>query len=65
RTDQRKGNAYGYKPIKVKTRVGEITFAILQVREGSFYSSTLVKGMRSESAFTMILSEMCNQSVST
>jgi hypothetical protein len=34
----------GYKPKTVKTRIGEITFAIPQVREGGFYPSALKKG---------------------
>lgn len=34
----RKGYPYGYKPNSFKTRVGEITFSIPQVREGGFYA---------------------------
>ena len=41
RTEQRKGHANGYKPKTVKTRLGDITFAIPQVREGGFYPSAL------------------------
>ena len=37
RTEDRKGHANGYKPKTVKTRVGEIAFAVPQVREGGFY----------------------------
>lgn len=65
RTEERKGYANGYKPKTVKTRMGEITFSIPQVREGGFYPSVLEKGMRSERALTMTLAEMYVQGVST
>ena len=44
RTEDRIGHANGYKPKTVRTRLGEITFAIPQVREGGFYPSALEKG---------------------
>jgi transposase-like protein len=65
RTEERKGHANGYKPKTVKTRVGEITFAVPQVREGGFYPSALEKGLRSERALTITLAEMYVQGVST
>ena len=65
RTEERKGHANGYKPKTVKTRVGEITFAIPQVREGGFYPSALEKGLRSERALVTTLAEMYIQGVST
>lgn len=65
RTARRKGHANGYKPKTVKTRVGEITFAVPQVREGGFYPSALEKGLRSERALTLALAEMYVQGVST
>ncbi len=65
RTEDRKGYANGYKPKTVKTRVGEITFSVPQVREGGFYPSALEKGLRSERALTMTLAEMYVQGVST
>ena len=65
RTAERKGYANGYKPKTVKTRVGEITFSVPQVREGGFYPSALEKGLRSERALTMTLAEMYVQGVST
>ncbi len=37
RSSQRQAHANGYKPKTVQTRVGEITFAVPQVREGGFY----------------------------
>ncbi|MRS05503.1 IS256 family transposase, partial [bacterium] len=49
----------------VKTRVGEITFAVPQVREGGFYPTALEKGLRSERALTITLAEMYVQGVST
>ena len=58
RTTDRQGYANGYKPKTVKTRVGEITFAVPQVREGGYYPSALEKGLRSERALTMTLAEM-------
>jgi transposase-like protein len=65
RTENRKGHANGYKPKTVRTRVGEITFAIPQVREGGFYPSALEKGLRSERALVIALAEMYVQGVST
>jgi putative transposase len=65
RTEDRTGHANGYKPKTVKTRMGEITFAIPQVREGGFYPSALEKGLRSERALVITLAEMYIQGVST
>ena len=65
RTPSRRGYANGYKPKTVKTRMGEIEFAIPQVREGDFYPAALEKGMRSERALTLALAEMYVQGVST
>jgi putative transposase len=65
RTEERKGYANGYKPKTVRTRVGEITFAIPQVRESGFYPSALEKGLRSERALVSSLAEMYVQGVST
>jgi putative transposase len=65
RTAERMGYANGYKPKTVTTRVGEVTFAIPQVRDGSFYPSALERGLRSERALTLALAEMYVQGVST
>jgi transposase-like protein len=62
---ERQGHANGYKPKTMRTRVGDITFAIPQVREGGFYPQALEKGLRSERAFTLALAEMYVQGVST
>jgi putative transposase len=65
RTEDRKGHANGYKPKTVRTRMGEITFSVPQVREGGFYPSALEKGLRSERALVTTLAEMYVQGVST
>ena len=44
-TDERRGYANGYKPKTLHTRVGDITFAVPQVREGGFYPQALEKGL--------------------
>jgi putative transposase len=64
-TEERRGYANGFKPKTLRTRVGEITFAIPQVREGGFYPQALEKGLRSERALTLALAEMYVQGVST
>ncbi len=65
RTNERQGHANGYKPKTVHTRMGEITFAVPQVRDGGFYPQALEKGQRSERALTLTLAEMYVQGVST
>ena len=65
RTEDRTGHANGYKPKTVKTRMGEITFSVPQVREGGFYPAALEKGLRSELALVITLAEMYIQGVST
>ena len=58
RTPERSGYANGYKPKTVKTRMGEITFNVPQVRDSDFYPSALEKGLRSERALIMALAEI-------
>jgi len=65
RSEERQGHANGYKPKTVKTRVGEVTFDVPQVREGGFYPRSLEKGVRSERALLLTLAEMYVQGVST
>ena len=65
RNEERQGHANGYKPKTVKTRVGEVTFDVPQVREGGFYPQSLEKGIRSERALLLTLAEMYIQGVST
>src|SRR5512139_3599151 len=62
---ERIGHANGYKPKTVHTRIGDVTFAIPQVREGGFYPQALEKGLRSERALTLALAEMYVQGGST
>jgi putative transposase len=65
RKEERNGHSNGFKPKTVKTRMGEITFDIPQVREGGFYPGALEKGLGSERALTLALAEMYVQGVST
>jgi len=65
RSEARTGYANGFKPKTVLTRMGEITFAVPQVRDSSFYPSALDKGSRTEQAVNLALAEMYVQGVST
>jgi putative transposase len=65
RSAERQDQSNGYKPKTLKTRVGEITFSVPQVRQGDFYPGALEKGLRSERALTLALAEMYVQGVST
>ena len=66
RSPERRGYANGFKPKSVQTRLGEITFAVPQVRgEVAFYPSALERGVRSERALKLAVAEMYVQGVST
>jgi transposase-like protein len=66
RTAARKGHANGFKPKTLRTRLGEITVDVPQVRgEVDFYPSALERGLRSERALTLSIAEMYVQGVST
>jgi transposase-like protein len=65
RTEQRQGHANGFKDKTVQTRLGAVTVAVPQVREGGFYPTSLEKGLRSERALKLALAEMYVQGVST
>lgn len=65
RNENRQGYANGYKPKTVKTRVGEVTFDLPQVREGGFYPNSLEKDIRNERALLLALAEMYVQGVYT
>lgn len=65
RCDERQGYAKGFKPKTVMTRMGELTFAVPQVRDSSFYPSALDKGSRTEPALNLALAEIDVQGVST
>jgi putative transposase len=65
RTETRTGQANGFKPKTIRTRVGEIPLAVPQTRDGGFYPTCLEKGQRSEKALTLAIAEMYLQGVST
>ena len=65
RSDARRGQANGFKPKRVKTRIGELHLAVPQVRGMVFYPSALERGVRSEKALKLALAEMYVQGVST
>ena len=65
RTPERQAHANGFKDKTVQTRLGALTLAVPQVREGGFYPQSLDKGVRSERALKLALAEMYVQGVST
>lgn len=65
RTAERHAHANGFKDKTVHTRIGALTMAVPQVREGGFYPTSLEKGVRSERALKLALAEMYVQGVST
>ncbi len=65
RTAERQAHANGFKPKTLQTRIGAISVAVPQVREGGFYPQSLDKGARSERALKLALAEMYVQGVST
>jgi len=65
RSDHRIGHANGYKPKRLKTRFGELSLEVPQVRGLCFYPQTIEKGQRSERALKLAIAEMYLQGVST
>lgn len=69
RSEDRRGHANGYKPKRVKTRVGELELRVPQVRNvtdgEAFYPRSLERGQRSERALRLAVAEMYVQGVST
>jgi transposase-like protein len=65
RGEARHGQANGFKPKTVKTRIGPIELAVPQVRGAKFYPQALERGSRSERALCLALAEMYVQGVST
>ena len=65
RSEERRGQANGFKPKTLSTRLGELQLEIPQVRDSSFYPQSLEKGCRSEVALKLALAEMYTQGVST
>jgi putative transposase len=65
RGEARRGQANGFKPKTMKTRIGPLELAVPQVRGAAFYPSVLERGTRSEKALRLALAEMYVQGVST
>lgn len=65
RGEARRGQANGFKPKQLKTRVGALNLRVPQVRGAEFYPSVLERGTRSEKALRLALAEMYVQGVST
>lgn len=67
RSEERNGQANGFKDKSFKTRLGELSLQVPQVRgsEEPFYPRSLEKGLRSERALKLALAEMYVQGVST
>jgi len=69
RSENRRGHANGFKPKRVKSRLGELELAIPKVRATddleAFYPHALERGERSERALKLALAEMYVQGVST
>lgn len=70
RSEGRVGHANGFKDKTVRTRVGDVTLQVPQVRGVpadlvGFYPRSLEKGLRSERALKLAIAEMYVQGVST
>ena len=65
RSNDRLDYANGYKPKRVKTRIGQLDLSVPQTRGSDFYPNCLEKGLRSERALSIALGEMYVNGVST
>ena len=65
RTDERRSSRNGYKPRQLYTRIGTITLAVPQTRDGGFSTSVFERYQRSEKALVLALAEAYVQGVST
>ncbi len=70
RSEERQGHANGFKPKRLRTRVGELELQIPKTRglpedTPPFYPKSLERGLRSERALTLAVAEMYVQGVST
>ena len=65
RTAERRDYANGFKPKRLRTRLGDLDLRIPQVRNSDFYPQALERGTRSERAVKLALAEMYVQGVST
>jgi putative transposase len=53
-----RGQANGFKPKRLKTRVGPLELAVPQVRGAKFYPQALERGSRSEKALRLALARI-------
>jgi putative transposase len=65
RTPERRDYANGFKPKRLRTRLGDLDLRVPQVRSSDFYPQSLERGTRSERAVKLALAEMYVQGVST
>ncbi len=65
RSNNRIDYANGYKSKRIKTCIGELDLSVPQTRSSDFYPNCLEKGLRSERALNITLSEMYVGGVST
>jgi transposase-like protein len=65
RSPLRRGYANGFKPKRLKTRVGELQLDVPKTRGVAFYPSALERGSRSERALKAAVAEMYVQGVTT
>jgi transposase-like protein len=65
RTPNRRGQANGFKPKTMQTRVGPLELRVPQTRDIAFYPTALERGQRSERALKLAIAEMYVQGVTT
>ena len=65
RTPSRRGQANGFKPKRVNTRLGRLELRVPQTRDVEFYPTALERGQRSERALKLAIAEMYVQGVTT
>lgn len=65
RTPSRRGQANGFKPKTMQTRLGALELRVPQTRGVPFYPSALERGQRSERALKLAIAEMYVQGVTT
>jgi transposase-like protein len=64
-TPERRDYSNGFKPKRLRTRVGDLDLLIPQVRNSDFYLQALERGSSSERALKLALAEMYVKGVST
>jgi transposase-like protein len=65
RTPRRRGQANGFKPKQMQTRLGPLDLRVPQTRNVDFYPTALERGQRSERALKLAIAEMYVQGVTT